>query len=35
MHIDIRWDESWYVIEGTFAFCLDGEEIEAVAGNFA
>jgi len=35
MHIDTRWDESWYVIEGTFAFCLDGEEIEAVAGNFA
>jgi len=35
MHIDTRWDESWYVIEGTFAFCLDGEQIEAVAGNFA
>ena len=35
MHIDTRWDESWYVIEGTFEFYLGGEQIEAVAGNFA
>lgn len=35
MHIDTRWDESWYVIEGNFEFYLDGEKIEAVAGNFA
>jgi mannose-6-phosphate isomerase-like protein (cupin superfamily) len=32
IHIDKAWDEWWFVIEGTFAFTLNGEQIELVAG---
>jgi len=32
IHIDKAWDEWWFVIEGTFAFILNGERIELGAG---
>jgi mannose-6-phosphate isomerase-like protein (cupin superfamily) len=35
LHIDKDWDEWWHVIEGTFAFMLNGERIELNAGGFA
>jgi len=35
LHIDKDWDEWWHVIEGTFAFTLDGGKIELGAGGFA
>jgi mannose-6-phosphate isomerase-like protein (cupin superfamily) len=35
LHIDKDWDEFWHVIEGTFAFTLNGEQIELRAGGFA
>jgi mannose-6-phosphate isomerase-like protein (cupin superfamily) len=35
LHIDKNWDEWWYVIEGTFAFMLNGEQKELSAGEFA
>ena len=35
LHIDKDWDEWWHVMEGTFAFTLNGERIELSAGGFA
>jgi mannose-6-phosphate isomerase-like protein (cupin superfamily) len=35
LHIDTAWDEWWFVIEGTFAFTLNGASIELGAGGFA
>jgi mannose-6-phosphate isomerase-like protein (cupin superfamily) len=35
LHIDKDWDEFWHVMEGTFAFTLNGEQIELNAGGFA
>lgn len=35
LHIDKDWDEFWHVMEGTFAFTLNGKEIELGAGGFA
>jgi len=35
LHIDKDWDEFWHVMEGTFAFTLNGEQIELSAGGFA
>jgi mannose-6-phosphate isomerase-like protein (cupin superfamily) len=35
LHIDKDWDEWWYVIEGTFAFILNGAQKELSAGEFA
>jgi mannose-6-phosphate isomerase-like protein (cupin superfamily) len=35
LHIDKDWDEFWHVMEGTFAFTLNGQEIELSAGSFA
>ena len=35
LHIDKDWDEFWHVIEGTFAFTLNGEQKELSAGGFA
>lgn len=35
LHIDTAWDEWWFVIEGTFAFTLNGEPIQLEAGGFA
>lgn len=35
LHIDKNWDEFWHVMEGTFAFTLDGEQIQLSAGGFA
>jgi mannose-6-phosphate isomerase-like protein (cupin superfamily) len=35
LHIDKHWDEWWLVMEGTFAFTLNGERIELNAGGFA
>ena len=35
VHIDKEWDEWWFVIEGTFAFTLNGERMELGAGGFA
>jgi mannose-6-phosphate isomerase-like protein (cupin superfamily) len=35
LHIDKAWDEWWFVIEGTFAFTLNGEPAELTAGGFA
>lgn len=35
LHIDKDWDEFWHVMEGTFAFTLDGKQIELSAGGFA
>lgn len=35
MHIDKDWDEFWHVMEGTFAFTLNGKRIELSAGGFA
>lgn len=35
LHIDKDWDEWWYVMEGTFAFILNGEKKQLSAGSFA
>ena len=35
LHIDKDWDEWWHVMEGTFAFTLNGERMELSAGSFA
>jgi mannose-6-phosphate isomerase-like protein (cupin superfamily) len=35
LHIDNDWDEFWHVMEGTFAFTLNGERMELGAGSFA
>lgn len=35
LHIDKDWDEWWHVMEGTFAFTLNGEQIELSSGGFA
>jgi mannose-6-phosphate isomerase-like protein (cupin superfamily) len=35
LHIDKNWDEFWHVVEGTFAFTLDGKQIQLSAGGFA
>jgi len=35
LHIDQDWDEFWHVMEGTFAFTLNGEKIELSSGGFA
>jgi len=35
LHIDKDWNEFWHVLEGTFAFTLDGKQIELKAGGFA
>jgi len=35
LHIDKDWDEWWHVMEGTFAFTLNGDRIELSAGGFA
>ena len=35
LHIDKDWDEWWHVMEGTFAFTLNGEQIELSTGGFA
>ncbi len=35
LHIDKDWDEWWHVMEGTFAFTLNGERIELSVGGFA
>jgi len=35
LHIDTAWDEWWLVVEGTFAFTLNGAAIELGAGGFA
>ena len=35
LHIDKDWDEFWHVMEGTFAFTLNGEQIQLDAGGFA
>jgi mannose-6-phosphate isomerase-like protein (cupin superfamily) len=35
LHIDNDWDEFWHVMEGTFAFTLNGEQKELSAGGFA
>lgn len=35
LHIDQDWDEYWHVMEGKFAFTLNGERKELLAGEFA
>jgi mannose-6-phosphate isomerase-like protein (cupin superfamily) len=35
LHIDKDWDEWWHVMEGTFAFTLNGKQMELSAGGFA
>ena len=35
LHIDKNWDEWWHVMEGTFAFTLNGQRMELGAGGFA
>lgn len=35
LHIDKDWHEWWHVVEGTFAFTLNGKPIELSAGGFA
>ena len=35
LHIDKDWDEWWHIMEGSFAFTLNGEQIELSAGDFA
>lgn len=35
LHIDKDWDEFWHVMEGTFAFSLNGKHIELGEGGFA
>jgi mannose-6-phosphate isomerase-like protein (cupin superfamily) len=35
LHIDKDWDEWWHVMEGSFAFTLNGQQIELNAGGFA
>jgi len=35
IHIDKAWDEWWFVVEGTFAFTLNGKPIEMSSGGFA
>ena len=34
LHIDKNWDEFWHVVEGTFAFTLNGKQIQLSAGGF-
>lgn len=34
LHIDKDWHEWWHVMEGTFAFTLNGEQIELSEGGF-
>jgi len=35
LHIDKDWDEFWHVMEGTFDFSLNGQQIQLGAGGFA
>lgn len=35
LHIDQDWDEYWHVMQGKFAFSLNGERKELLAGSFA
>jgi mannose-6-phosphate isomerase-like protein (cupin superfamily) len=35
LHIDKDWDEWWHVMDGTFAFTLNGKRMELAAGSFA
>src|SRR6185503_8223507 len=35
LHIDQDWDEYWHVMEGKFAFILNGQRKELPAGGFA
>jgi mannose-6-phosphate isomerase-like protein (cupin superfamily) len=35
LHIDKNWDEFWHIVEGTFAFTLNGKQIQLSAGGFA
>src|SRR6185312_9620836 len=35
LHIDQDWDEYWHVMEGTFAFTVNGERLELTPGSFA
>lgn len=35
LHIDKDWDEFWHVMEGSFAFTLNGQQIQLGAGGFA
>jgi mannose-6-phosphate isomerase-like protein (cupin superfamily) len=35
LHIDQDWDEYWHVMEGKFAFTLNGQRKELPAGSFA
>jgi mannose-6-phosphate isomerase-like protein (cupin superfamily) len=35
LHIDQDWDEYWHVMEGRFAFTLNGQRKELPAGGFA
>ena len=35
IHIDNAWDEWWFVAEGTFAFNLNGKQLELSSGGFA
>jgi mannose-6-phosphate isomerase-like protein (cupin superfamily) len=35
IHIDTAWDEYWFVIKGTFAFTLNGKQLELSSGGFA
>jgi mannose-6-phosphate isomerase-like protein (cupin superfamily) len=35
LHIDKDWDEFWHVMEGTFAFSLNGKQVELGEGGFA
>jgi mannose-6-phosphate isomerase-like protein (cupin superfamily) len=35
LHIDKNWDEWWHVMEGTFSFTLNGEQVKLSAGGFA
>ena len=35
LHIDKDWDEWWHVMEGTFTFTLNGQQMELSAGSFA
>lgn len=35
LHIDKDWDEWWHVMDGNFAFTLNGKRMELGAGSFA
>lgn len=35
VHIDKAWDEWWFVMEGTFAFTMNGTQMELGTGGFA